>query len=472
MGLLIIRALLSCSGLVLMLSLFQCSPMESTLNQAPQDYDFVDRKSLRGGLTTSSDCLKQRYPDQPAAPREVKPLVPELAKMCISNNNITALKLHPLYEKVQFLVQQKDVDDDNDYDVIQSQYQNILNFVREQKLDKVVIYGLRDSTHTHSWIHNGWFRAWLDIMIQVNSLPCGGGEPLTLCWIDKKNKVPSSVWENALVFSSYGKGIYSYSDLEPIVQVNSSVQVLHLHHFDSWHPLVPTAHHWFRKDSQVLDTPTQGAIFLDWATDLVPSEIEANRPVVVDKRSSPPLLNNANDEKNVVFCGTMWDKNAEELQLVSRIAAENFQFPFHHYGRVQRLTNKTDLGSTYTNYPGFIGTRDQYQVLHDSFLAPAIQGETHLERGYAPCRIFKTISAGKLGISNNKAVRKLFPKNTVLVRHGNSREVIHHLLQDAVDLTTDENALAIRINKAMTTVQLQHTYLSRFNDVIDFIRKR
>ena len=65
---------------------------------------------------------------------------------------------------------------------------------------------------------------------------------------------------------------------------------------------------------------------------------------------------------------------------------------------------------------------ENVKLIQESILAPAIQTDWQVENGYIPCRIFKNISYGKMGVTNNPTVNKLFNDkiNTIYKNNLNS----------------------------------------------------
>src|SRR5690606_21980794 len=52
--------------------------------------------------------------------------------------------------------------------------------------------------------------------------------------------------------------------------------------------------------------------------------------------------------------------------------------------------------------------QDHARMIRESRIAPAIQGQWQVNKGYIPCRIFKNMSYGQLGITNSPTVAEMF----------------------------------------------------------------
>jgi len=94
-------------------------------------------------------------------------------------------------------------------------------------------------------------------------------------------------------------------------------------------------------------------------------------------------------------------------------------------------------------------------------LAPAIQGAWQCKVGYIPCRIFKNISYGAIGITNSKAVYDLFGGKIVY------NEDTYQLCYDALD--TIKNMDINELYELMDFVKEKHTYINRINYLLWFL---
>lgn len=103
--------------------------------------------------------------------------------------------------------------------------------------------------------------------------------------------------------------------------------------------------------------------------------------------------------------------------------------------------------------------------------APALVGPGQYESGYVPCRIFKTIAAGSLGVTNSPTLRRLFldeevtsPEKalSIVVRPANDHaEDFLQLFEAAEKVLEDRDAAMAKVSRAMEIVRDRHTYLNR-----------
>jgi hypothetical protein len=94
--------------------------------------------------------------------------------------------------------------------------------------------------------------------------------------------------------------------------------------------------------------------------------------------------------------------------------------------------------------------QESIKLIQDSYFAPSIVGQWQKEKGYIPCRIFKTISYGKLGLTNSKEAYEVVNKLCIY----SPKE------EDLVDIALSWNNTEM-IKKAMEFVRDNHTYINR-----------
>ena len=96
-------------------------------------------------------------------------------------------------------------------------------------------------------------------------------------------------------------------------------------------------------------------------------------------------------------------------------------------------------------------------------MAPAIQGAWQCVNGYIPCRIFKNISYGQWGITNNRVVYDLF-KGKVIYNSDT-----YQLFYDAKHYI--DNAPISELYELMDFVKNNHTYINRIETLLNFMEK-
>ena len=105
-------------------------------------------------------------------------------------------------------------------------------------------------------------------------------------------------------------------------------------------------------------------------------------------------------------------------------------------------------------------------LIQNSIIAPAIQTDWQVEHKYIPCRIFKNISYGKMGVTNNPTVNKLF--NNKLICNKNIEELLSSsILFEKKNIKDKINI----IKELMIEVRDKHTYINRCKFILEYVNK-
>ena len=187
----------------------------------------------------------------------------------------------------------------------------------------------------------------------------------------------------------------------------------------------------------VLYDVNERTIYMPWATDLLPYEI--------DQIKSQFKLRDQ-QKKEAVFIGKFGKYGNIKFQNIDKI--DTFK----------KACNQ--LGIYFTCHKG-IDNDVSINLIKNAYLAPALQGQWQCETGYIPCRIFKNISYGQLGVTNNKTVFELFNKK--IVYHSNPYQLCLDAHARMQTITKEE------IFEQMDFVRDHHTYLNRIDQLLKFI---
>jgi spore maturation protein CgeB len=114
-----------------------------------------------------------------------------------------------------------------------------------------------------------------------------------------------------------------------------------------------------------------------------------------------------------------------------------------------------------THFPGKTSFDENKFIVQSNELAPSIVGRWQKVNGYLPCRIFKNISYGKLGMTNSKTVYELL-ENNVLYSEDTS-----NLL--SVYFDTDDTTKRNMFKNSLKLVKEKHTYINRINTILQII---
>jgi hypothetical protein len=173
-----------------------------------------------------------------------------------------------------------------------------------------------------------------------------------------------------------------------------------------------------------------------WATDLLPHEIEANKP---DR-----IL--GQDSNTIWYVGTQWWVNQRELNQFKR-ACDEARVTFQTVGAGQN---------------GIISVEDNIDMVRRSLMAPAISGSHHLTEGYVPCRIFKNISYGQYGITNSLRVHQVLGLSTIY--NPDPYELFFEARSRLKSMDVKY------LHAQMDVVAQKHTYVNRINAIIKAAR--
>jgi hypothetical protein len=168
-----------------------------------------------------------------------------------------------------------------------------------------------------------------------------------------------------------------------------------------------------------------------WATDLMPNEID------FEDRHTPWI-----EPKHIFFTGTIRDDNYDQFE------------PFI------RACKERNVAFYYNNVWQNVLTIEQIKKASlEAFLAPDIRPISHVNSGYIPCRVFKTISYGQLATTNSKGIYQFFDHEIAF------HEDPYHMFFVAFDKRNDPKTKDLILNQ-MKIVKEKHTHANRVRDII------
>ena len=285
--------------------------------------------------------------------------------------------------------------------------------------DTVCLWGWPLHSHTHSYIHNGFFRAaqalglravWLDnVQGAGDSLP-----PNTLfiteCQVDSNIPLRKDCF-----YALHNCDGRRYTGLK-VINIQCLMPTSPGTHFKPWLT--------FDKDHATL--------YMPWATDLLPREIEANAERLE----------------------TIWAQRGPEIAFVGYYIVDPWQ-------RADAIL--ASKGLTLTKCGGYglqnVSVDENMRRIQSARMAPSLQSEEQVQRGYLPCRILKNISYGALGITNNPAVERLFGPDLYSKLIVGS--TIEETLEKGLDATMDFDVQ----RELMKHVKEHHTYVNRLQEL-------
>jgi hypothetical protein len=182
---------------------------------------------------------------------------------------------------------------------------------------------------------------------------------------------------------------------------------------------------------------TSRVLMFYWGTDLLPHEIEANKPLRVFNSDSR-VYNNI---------GSVDGKKWPAIEGFVRACREN--------------------GIDYQNYGGYNGGRvvsidEHIQLIKDSYIAPAFQGADQVAQGYMSCRIFKNISYGQMPPIHSAYANQVFGGR--LIFNTDTYKLFYEARERLQSMPLAE------LHSLMDEVAQKHTYLNKIAAIVHAVK--
>lgn len=291
--------------------------------------------------------------------------------------------------------------------------------------EKVIIWGHKLHTHTHSYIHYGFYKAFKHLNYNVY-------------WLDEEdNDFKNFNFDNCLFITE--------GQVDSCIPINnSSIYILHNCNIEKYKDIkdkfnlqVITKSDLEKYKFDKIDIASyyhSDLLMICWATDLLPDEINKNiLKVKTNNIISKDILN---------FIG----------------------MPLYPWDEVLKWCNNNNI--IYNSFGGFnkmnVSSEKNMELIQESILAPAIQEKWQVDNGYIPCRIFKNISYGKMGLTNNLFVNDFLFQGKLLYNKD-----IHKLMDMGIEYNNNNhNEILIEL---MEIVRDNHTYINRIQSILTFL---
>lgn len=297
-------------------------------------------------------------------------------------------------------------------------------------IDKIVIWGLTKSNHTHYWIHYAYHRAFKEMGFETY-------------WLEDKHHSTFD-FQNSLFFVAgiQDKHVPLREDCRYILHNCDMKKYQQLFDKNNCIRLQVYTHDCLERnvtkveDCIYIDYDRK-SIYMPWATDLLPREIDTikdNMRKIIAKKRIARFVGTCNYRSNSPF------NNRKPL----------FDF--------KRGCSECDID--FEIITG-VDMHKNIALTQEALVAPAIQGEWQCEKGYIPCRIFKNISYGQMGVTNSKTVYDLFKGN--IVYNADAAQLAHDAIEKASTITLDE------IFELMDFVRDNHTYINRIKLLLSLL---
>lgn len=293
---------------------------------------------------------------------------------------------------------------------------------------KFVAWGQPLHTGTHSYIHDGYRKAFERLGYESYHF----GENQDVSNMSFKDTIFLTIGSNDrnIPITNEAKYILHNCDMEKykdIKEENKIVLQVYTNHLEKG-----TERH-EQEELEELDDLTywsdkERILYQSWATDLFPEEISLEYEQTLNKTA--------------VWCGSIWGGphgNTDEInKLVSSLKNNGYNFESYN--------------------PGSKSFEENRQLVKNNELAPAINGAWQKQVHYIPCRIYKNISYGSIGITNNRAVYDLLKEQVIYSE--NEEELIDIYLSTSVQKRKE------MFEASCNLVKTKHTYINRSNALL------
>ena len=291
-------------------------------------------------------------------------------------------------------------------------------------------FGRRKVSHTHSYIHLGYYKAFLHLGYET-------------FWFDNSDDVRNFDFSDCLFFTEAQvdqkipliKGcIYVLHHCDISKYLLGGCKILNLCNY------VADCENGVSFNYEGCNVEKVGelqfydkvsrAFYQPWATDLLPQEIDLSNVSIFDSQ-----------KKSVNYVGGTGHDNISQRMSLFAEAAKAKKKKLNIYSNIS-----SDIAVSY---------------IRDSYLSVDLRGDWHLLRGYIPCRIFKSISYGKYIGTNSNHVYNVF--RDMIAFNSNPYDLF---------ATCEEEYSKLKIQKFQDTMKFvrdNHTYVNRVTNLLNMI---
>lgn len=294
--------------------------------------------------------------------------------------------------------------------------------------EKVVVWGHKLHSHTHSYIHNAFFRAFKEMGYETY-------------WFDNSDDVSGFDFSNTL-FLTEGQA-------DANIPLREDCRYILHNCYGTKYRFILENNKGFNLQvytDDVLSNPScekiQPCIYFDvkgkcmfmpWATDLLPQEIDEIKEKIPSVKKTNAIW----------WIGTLGDGKFGNIKEIA---------PFAKAAKSQGISFKNKI---------FLDVEDHVDRILHSYMAPALVGEWQKKQGYIPCRIFKNISYGQMGITNSFRVYELFEEK--IVYNSDTSQLFFDADKKIKSMSTEE------LYELIDFVKTKHTYINRIQTLLSFL---
>jgi hypothetical protein len=301
--------------------------------------------------------------------------------------------------------------------------------------DKVVIWAYKLHSHTHSYIHDAFYKAFQHLGYDTY-------------WFDDNDDVTNFDFNKCLFVTMGG------TDNLKMPLIETSYYLLHNCIYDRFKELYENGHaitfqvytHRCKNqhdDIKKIDACIYGSksgktLYMPWATDLLPHQIEE-----IQKRVTQNWGNAK--EKAVYWVGSIYGGyhgNQEQINSFKKSC----------------ITSNVAFNHRFSLSP-----QENCELILRSYCAPTIVGAWQNEEGYIPCRAFKNASYGQYLVTNSKTVFDLFEGRGVYNK--DTKKLFYDAEKKLRQLKLSE------LLELMDFIKTKHTYINRIQLLLSFLEE-
>lgn len=289
------------------------------------------------------------------------------------------------------------------------------------------VWGFKHSYNTFRHIHEAFFRA---LRFKYPNR--------TVLWLDEQDEIYYINFENTL-FIGMHMSIQGIPRLESCAYAIHNTDPATKEYFKGYFLLnyglhvsrmdLPSTSQELSRDTYFFHQPWEDydAVVFRWGTDLLPHEIEANKPDRVFRE----------DSRVVNYIGS----GIAEVEPFKQACREN-GIEFNAVGGFNRPE---------------VSIEENVRLIKESYTAPAISNAYHCDVGYIPCRFIKNISYGQIPVTNNKYSYDLFKEG---IYNPDARELFYDAKYALPHIHFTD------LYNLMDEVAKNHTYLNKIDALL------
>ena len=293
------------------------------------------------------------------------------------------------------------------------------------KDQKVIIWGLPTHSHTHSYIHDGFFHAFKSMGYDTH-------------WVtDTRSQIDNSFLDDSIVITC---GV----DCSTLGVNKSAFYVLHniddekYKQHDNWMKLQV-----YTKDALLEERQTKKlttftywqengrCLYQPWATDLLPHEM------IYDPVPAPEI------NRAINWIGSVTDGMQGNLHQLQAYAQQVMNILNIHVGVSRGVSRENSI-----------------TALRASRHAPTIVGKWQCDHHYVPCRLFKNISYGQPTFSNSEVIKQISGESFFEPDCAQLAVKSEEYLKNR-DIKLEKHIINL--------VRTEHTYVNRCQRILDIV---